>query len=80
MNSKDINKLRMTFISPKTVKYSPVHIHFPHGPNGSLSFPEEKAVEKNLFGLATYLKLSRILIIPKNYQNFIQIGPILENL
>ena len=42
MNSEDRNKLSMAFISPQTVKCSPMPLHFPHGPDGSPSFPEEK--------------------------------------
>ena len=48
MNSEDINKLSMAFISPQTMKCSLMQLHFPHGPNGSPSFPEAKMVEKHL--------------------------------
>ena len=40
MNSKGRNKLKMTFISPKTVKCSLMQPHFPHGPDGSPSLPK----------------------------------------
>ena len=40
LNSEDINKLKMAFVSPKIVKYSPIQLHFPDGPGGSPSFPE----------------------------------------
>ena len=49
LNSKDINKIIMAFISPKTVKYSPMQLHFPHGLDGSPSFHEEKIAEEHLF-------------------------------
>jgi len=42
MNSEDRNKLSTNFISPETENCSPMQLHFPHGPNGSPSFPEEK--------------------------------------
>ena len=42
MNSEDKNELIMAFISPQTVKCSPMQLHFPHGPTGSPSFPEAK--------------------------------------
>ena len=48
MNSKDKNKLSMAFISPQTVKCSPMQLHFPHGPDGSPSFPEAKVAEEHL--------------------------------
>ena len=48
MNSKDRNKLIMAFISPQIVKCSPMQLHFPHGPDGSPSFPETKMAEKHL--------------------------------
>ena len=48
MNSKDRNKLSMAFISPQTVKCSHMQLHFPHGPDGSPRFPEEKMAEKHL--------------------------------
>ena len=45
LNSKDRNKLNMAFVSPQTVKYSPIQLHFPDGPYGSPSFPKEKVAE-----------------------------------
>ena len=49
LNSEDRNKLRMAFISPQTVKCSPMQLHFPHGPDGSPSLPEEKMAEERIF-------------------------------
>ena len=49
--SKDRNKLKMAFVSPQTVKYSPIQLHFPDGPSGSPSFPEAKMNEEHLFSL-----------------------------
>ena len=51
MNLEDRNKLSMAFTSPQTVKCSPMQLHFPHGLDGSPSFPEEKMAEKDLFWL-----------------------------
>ena len=45
LNSEDRNKLKIAFVSPQTVKYSPIQLHFPHGPHGSPRFPEEKVAE-----------------------------------
>ena len=42
MNSECRKKLRMTLVSPKTVKCSPMQLHFPHGADGSPSFSEVK--------------------------------------
>ena len=51
MNSEDQNKLSMAFISPKTMKCSPMQLHFPHGPYGSPSFLEAKMAERHLYWL-----------------------------
>ena len=48
MDSKYKNKLRMTLISPKIVKCSPMQLHFPQGPDGSPSLYEVKMAEINL--------------------------------
>ena len=48
MNLEHRNKLRMTLISPKTVKCSPMQLCFPQGPNGSPSFSEVKMDERRL--------------------------------
>ena len=48
LNLEAINKLRMDFISPQTVTYSPMQLHSPHGPNGSPRFPEEKVAKEHL--------------------------------
>ena len=45
LTSEDKNKLKMAFVSPQTVKYNPIQLHFPYGPSGSPSFPEEKMAE-----------------------------------
>ena len=66
MNSEDRNKLSMAFISPQTVKCSPMQLHFPHGPNGSTSFPEAKIAEKHLCWLCN---LSQWLQNAQNTQN-----------
>ena len=42
MNSEDRNKLSMAFISPQTMKCSPIQLHFPHGLDGSPNLPKEK--------------------------------------
>ena len=41
LNSEDRNKLKMAFVSPQIVKYSPIQLHFPDGPDGSPNFPED---------------------------------------
>ena len=51
LNSEDINKLKMAFVSPQTVKYSPIQLHVNDGPDGSPSFPEEKVAEEYLCSL-----------------------------
>ena len=48
MNSKDRNKLIVDFISPQTTKCIPMHLHFPHGPDGSPSLLEVNMTEKHL--------------------------------
>ena len=48
LNSEDKNKLKMTFVSPQTVNYSLIQLHFPHGPHGSPSFHEAKMAEEHL--------------------------------
>ena len=48
MNSEHRNKLRMTLISPKTVKCTPMQLCFPQGPDGSPSFSEVKMAERHL--------------------------------
>ena len=40
MNSEHRKKLRMTLISPKTMKCSPMQLRFPQGPDGSPRFSE----------------------------------------
>ena len=40
MNLEHKKKIRMTMISPKTVKCSPMQLRFPQGPDGSLRFFE----------------------------------------
>ena len=62
MNSEGINKLRMTFISPKTVKCSPMQLHFPQGPYGSPSFFEVKLAKRHLcwlFNLFQWLQIAQ---------------------
>ena len=66
MNSKGRNKLRMTFISSKIVKCSPMQLHFPHGPNGSPRFPKEIVAEEHLCWLCN---LSQTLQNAQNTQN-----------
>ena len=66
MNSEDRNKLIMAFISPQTVKCSPMQLHFPHGPDVSPSFPEEKMAERHLYWLCN---LSQWLQNSQNTQN-----------
>ena len=56
----------MAFISPQTVKYSLMQLHFPQGPNGSPSFPEEKVAEEHLCWL---YNLSQNLHNSHNTQN-----------
>ena len=34
LTSEYRNKLKMAFVSPQTVKYSPKQLHFPNGPDG----------------------------------------------
>ena len=48
MNSEHRNKLRMTLISPKIVKCSPMQRHFPQGLDGSPRFSEVKMAERHL--------------------------------
>jgi hypothetical protein len=48
MNSEHRKKLKMTLFSPKTVKCSPMQLHFPQGPDGSSSFSEVKMAERHL--------------------------------
>ena len=48
LTSEDINKLKMAFVSPQTVKYNPIQLHLPDGP---FLFPKEKMAEKHLCSL-----------------------------
>ena len=66
LNSEDRNKLKMAFVSPQTMKYNPIQLHFPDGPSGSPSFPEEKMAEEHLRSL---YNLSQTLQNANNSQN-----------
>ena len=77
MNSEGINKLRMTLLSPKTVKCSPMQLHFPHGPDGSPSFSEEKMAERHLCWL---WNLSQWLQNAQNTKNWLKFCLIWSNM
>ena len=77
LNSEDINKLKMAFVSPQTVKYNPIQLHFPHGPDGSPSFPEEKEAEEHLCWL---WNLSQTLQNAQNTQNWPNFHPNWSNI
>ena len=46
LHSEDRKKLKMSFVSPQTVKYNPIQLHLPNGP---FLFPKEKMAEEHLF-------------------------------
>ena len=66
MTSEDRNKLKMAFVSPQTVKYSPIQLHFPDGDGGSPSFHDAKMAEEHLCLLC---HLSKTLNNAQNTQN-----------
>jgi hypothetical protein len=81
MNSEHRKKLKMTLFSPKTVKGSPMQLHFPQGPDGSSSFSEVKMAENTSVGSATCSSRSRMLRIPKiDQKNFVQKGFVFKKL
>ena len=48
MNLEHRKKLRMTLISPKIVKCSPMQLRFPQGPDDFPSFSKVKMAKRNL--------------------------------
>ena len=66
LNSEVKIKLKMAFVSPQIVKYSPIQLHFPDGPSGSPSFPEAKMAIEHIFSL---FNLSQTLHNDHNTKN-----------
>jgi hypothetical protein len=66
MNSEYRQKLKMTLLSPKTVKADPIQLLFPQGPDGSSRSSAFKMVERHLCCLCN---LFHSLQKAKNTQN-----------
>ena len=45
LTSKDINKLKIAFVSPQIVKYNLIQLHLPDGLGGPFLFLEKKMAE-----------------------------------
>ena len=77
LTSEDRNKLKMAFVSPQTVKYNPIQLHLPDGPDVPFLFPEAKMADEHLFSL---YNLSQTLQNAPKTQNLLKFHPIWLNI
>ena len=70
LNLEDRNKLKIAFVSPQTVKYNPIQLHLPDGPDGSFLLLEAKMAEEHLFSLCNLSQTLHKVEESQNSLNF----------